>query len=146
MEELTLCLLLCVVILLCLLRRFSNFLRWRTPANAVRLPLPECVGIRRRSPRNCWRSRYQIFGGLKTPAPFSVESLQKLGGKGPLSPPENIFSGFFLPGQDRQTNDLRKEVSPKTGKVDTTPADCCCQPPSSTAARCHLPSSQRRCR
>jgi hypothetical protein len=53
-------------ILLRVLRRFSNFLRQRTPA---------CAGIRRHAPiRDCWRSRDQIFGGLKTPAPFSVES------------------------------------------------------------------------
>ena len=43
--------------------------------------------------------RDQIFGGAQTPAPFSGRStiiVPKWGGSGPLSPPENIFSGFFL--------------------------------------------------
>jgi hypothetical protein len=41
----------------------------------------------------------QIFRGAKKPTPFSAVEINlgpKLGGHGPLSPPENIFSGILL--------------------------------------------------
>ena len=67
-EELTLCLLLCVVILLRVLRQLSNFLR-------------------RRMGPNIW--------GAQNPHPLFSRIVAEIGGRRPPFPPENMFSGFF---------------------------------------------------